>query len=160
MYLKIRWRFQFVYIALEQKGQSQHGLQSKTLLAMDFCGDFLFRVLSCIFGDRPENMSYLRDEKEREGRGGRRDRGGALVFLASLDESTVATSQALVFRCVQKELVGGVVNLFPMYTPRPRARMCESSRDGMNTLRNSAEKMPPFFMAPVFLMLKVTERRG
>lgn len=44
--------------------------------------------------------------------------------------------------------------------PRPRARMCDSSSDGMKTLRNSAEKMPPFFMAPVFLMLSVTERRG
>lgn len=44
--------------------------------------------------------------------------------------------------------------------PRPRARMCDSSSEGMKTLRNSAEKMPPFFMAPVFLMLSVTERRG
>lgn len=44
--------------------------------------------------------------------------------------------------------------------PSPRARMCDSSSEGMNTLRNSAEKMPPFFMAPVFLMLSVTERRG
>lgn len=44
--------------------------------------------------------------------------------------------------------------------PRPRARMCDSSSDGMKTLRNSAEKMPPFFIAPVFLMLRVTERRG
>lgn len=47
----------------------------------------------------------------------------------------------------------------PSY-PRPRARMCDSSSDGMKTLRNSAEKRPPFFMAPVFLMLSVTERRG
>ena len=30
----------------------------------------------------------------------------------------------------------------------------------MNTLRNSAEKIPPFFMAPLFLMLKETERLG
>lgn len=44
--------------------------------------------------------------------------------------------------------------------PSPRARMCDSSSEGMKTLRNSAEKMPPFFMAPVFLMLSVTERRG
>lgn len=51
-----------------------------------------------------------------------------------------------------------VVCFFPY--PRPRARMCESSSEGMKTLRNSAEKMPPFFMAPVFLMLSVTERRG
>lgn len=38
--------------------------------------------------------------------------------------------------------------------------MCDSSNEGMKTLRNSAEKMPPFFMAPVFLMLSITERRG
>lgn len=44
--------------------------------------------------------------------------------------------------------------------PKPTARMCDSSSDGMKTLRNSEEKMPPFFMAPVFLMLSVTERRG
>lgn len=44
--------------------------------------------------------------------------------------------------------------------PSPRATMCDSSSEGMKTLRNSAEKMPPFFMAPVFLMLSVTERRG
>lgn len=44
--------------------------------------------------------------------------------------------------------------------PSPKARMCDSSSEGMKTLRNSAEKMPPFFMAPVFLMLSVTERRG
>lgn len=44
--------------------------------------------------------------------------------------------------------------------PRPRTRMWDRSSEGMNTLRNSAEKMPPFFMAPVFLMLRVTERRG
>lgn len=44
--------------------------------------------------------------------------------------------------------------------PSPRARMCDSSNEGMKTLRNSAEKIPPFFMAPVFLMLSVTERRG
>lgn len=47
-----------------------------------------------------------------------------------------------------------------MSYPRPRARMCDSSNEGMKTLRNSAEKMPPFFMAPVFLMLSITERRG
>lgn len=67
---------------------------------------------------------------------------------------------------------GGILLLFQKKTmrsgssalgssyPRPRARMCDSSSDGMKTLRNSAEKMPPFFMAPVFLMLRVTERRG
>lgn len=44
--------------------------------------------------------------------------------------------------------------------PSPRARMWDSSSEGIKTLRNSAEKMPPFFMAPVFLMLSVTERRG
>lgn len=30
----------------------------------------------------------------------------------------------------------------------------------MKTLRNSAEKMPPFFIAPLFLILKDTERLG
>lgn len=44
--------------------------------------------------------------------------------------------------------------------PRPRARMCEMSKDGMKTLRNSAEKKPPFFMTPLFLILRDTERRG
>lgn len=44
--------------------------------------------------------------------------------------------------------------------PRPSARMCEMSKEGMNTLRNSAEKMPPSFMTPLFLILRDTERRG
>jgi len=44
--------------------------------------------------------------------------------------------------------------------PTPIARMCEMSNEGMKTLRNSAEKMPPFFMAPLFLILRDTERRG
>lgn len=44
--------------------------------------------------------------------------------------------------------------------PRPRARMCEMSKEGIKTLRNSAEKMPPFFMTPLFLILRDTERRG
>ncbi|TNN27620.1 hypothetical protein EYF80_062234 [Liparis tanakae] len=44
--------------------------------------------------------------------------------------------------------------------PSPRARMCDSSSEGMKTLRKSPEKIPPFFMAPVFLMLSDTERRG
>lgn len=30
----------------------------------------------------------------------------------------------------------------------------------MKTLRNSAEKMPPFFIAPLFLILRDTERLG
>lgn len=68
--------------------------------------------------------------------------------------------EALDQMCVQMELAEGVVSLFPMYTPRPRTRMWDRSREGINTLRNSAEKMPPFFIAPVFLMLRVTERRG
>lgn len=34
------------------------------------------------------------------------------------------------------------------------------SKEGMKTLRNSAEKMPPFFMTPLFLILRDTERRG
>lgn len=33
-------------------------------------------------------------------------------------------------------------------------------RDGMKILRNSAEKMPPFFMTPLFLILRDTERLG
>ena len=44
--------------------------------------------------------------------------------------------------------------------PSPKAKTWERRRDGMNTLRNSAEKIPPFFMAPLFLMLKETERLG
>lgn len=44
--------------------------------------------------------------------------------------------------------------------PRPIARMCEMSKEGMKTLRISAEKMPPFFMTPLFLILRDTERRG
>lgn len=38
--------------------------------------------------------------------------------------------------------------------------MCEMSKEGIKTLRNSAEKMPPFFMTPLFLILRETERRG
>lgn len=44
--------------------------------------------------------------------------------------------------------------------PSPKASTWERKRDGMKTFRNSAEKMPPFFMAPLFLMLKDTERFG
>lgn len=44
--------------------------------------------------------------------------------------------------------------------PSPRARMCEMSKEGIRTLRNSAEKIPPFFMTPLFLILRDTERRG
>lgn len=40
------------------------------------------------------------------------------------------------------------------------ASRCESSRDGRKTFRNSAEKMPPFFMTLVFLMLSVAVRFG
>lgn len=36
----------------------------------------------------------------------------------------------------------------------------DSSRDGRKTLRNSAEKIPPFFMTLVFLMLRVGARLG
>lgn len=34
------------------------------------------------------------------------------------------------------------------------------SRDGMRTLRKSAEKIPPSFMTPLLLILRDTERRG
>lgn len=44
--------------------------------------------------------------------------------------------------------------------PIPRARMCEMSKEGIKTLRNSAEKMPPFFITPLFLILRETERLG
>lgn len=44
--------------------------------------------------------------------------------------------------------------------PMPRAKMCEMRREGIKTLRNSAEKMPPFFMTPLFLILRDTERLG
>lgn len=40
------------------------------------------------------------------------------------------------------------------------ASRCESSRDGRKTFRNSAEKMPPFFITLVFLMLSVAVRFG
>lgn len=40
------------------------------------------------------------------------------------------------------------------------ARRCDSNRDGRKTLRNSAEKTPPFFMTLVFLMLRVAVRFG
>lgn len=44
--------------------------------------------------------------------------------------------------------------------PKPTARMCETSREGRNTLRNSAENMPPFFIMLVFLMLRAEDRFG
>lgn len=44
--------------------------------------------------------------------------------------------------------------------PSPKAKTWDMNRDGMKTLRNSAEKMPPFFIAPLFLILKDTERLG
>lgn len=44
--------------------------------------------------------------------------------------------------------------------PSPSARMCEMSKEGMRTLRKSEEKIPPFFMTPLFLMLRDTDRRG
>lgn len=40
------------------------------------------------------------------------------------------------------------------------ASKCERSRDGRKTFRNSAEKIPPFFMTLVFLMLSVAVRLG
>lgn len=56
-------------------------------------------------------MSYLRDQEE----GGGRRAGGTEGHTSTLSvDSTVATSQALVFSFAQKELVGGVVNLLPM----------------------------------------------
>lgn len=44
--------------------------------------------------------------------------------------------------------------------PSPMASRCESSSDGRKTLRNSAEKTPPFFMTLVFRMLSVAVRFG
>lgn len=38
--------------------------------------------------------------------------------------------------------------------------MWEISKEGMKTLRNSEEKMPPLFITPLFLILRDTERRG
>ena len=38
--------------------------------------------------------------------------------------------------------------------------MCERSREGMKTLRNSAENTPPFFITPLFLILREPERLG
>ena len=42
----------------------------------------------------------------------------------------------------------------------PKAKTWERKRDGMNTLRNSVEKIPPFLIAPLFFMLKETECLG
>ena len=44
--------------------------------------------------------------------------------------------------------------------PNPMASRWDSRRDGRKTLRNSAEKMPPFFMTLVFRMLSVGARFG
>ena len=60
----------------------------------------------------------------------------------------------------QQVLAEGALSRFPMQMPSPKAKTWERKRDGMNILRNSAEKIPPFFMAPLFLMLKETERLG
>lgn len=64
----------------------------------------------------PENMSYLRDGEGKRGQAGQREERRAFFsrqqnFLQQL----LATSQALFFSFgFQKELAGGVVNLFPM----------------------------------------------
>ena len=57
-------------------------------------------------------------------------------------------------------LVEGMLSHFAMQIPSPKAKTWERKRDGMNTLRNSVEKIPPFFMASLFLMLKETEHLG
>lgn len=44
--------------------------------------------------------------------------------------------------------------------PSPMASRWDSSSDGRKTLRNSAEKMPPFFMTLVLRMLSVGARFG
>lgn len=44
--------------------------------------------------------------------------------------------------------------------PSPMASRWDSRRDGRKTLRNSAEKTPPFFITLVFLMLSVVVRFG
>ena len=44
--------------------------------------------------------------------------------------------------------------------PSPMASRWDSSSDGRKTLRNSAEKMPPFFMTLVLRMLSVGVRFG
>jgi len=57
-------------------------------------------------------------------------------------------------------LMQGFRVLFKCTHPRPTARMCERTSEGRKTLRNSAEKIPPFFITLVFLMLSVLERFG
>lgn len=47
-----------------------------------------------------------------------------------------------------------------MYTPSPTASMWEMINDGRNSFRKSAERMPPFFMTLVFLMLREVRRLG
>lgn len=76
------------------------------------------------------------------------------VTVCFLYSQNVALEGRINYTCVKCGCV-----LRSVY-PRPRTRMWDRSSEGINTLRNSAEKMPPFFMAPDFLMLRVTERRG
>lgn len=65
----------------------------------------------------PENMLYLRDEEEGKQRqaGQRRTDGRSPPHSSTAFSST---HQHFSGTCLQaqKELVGGVVNLFPMYT--------------------------------------------
>lgn len=44
--------------------------------------------------------------------------------------------------------------------PSPTASMWEMINDGRNSFRKSAERMPPFFMTLVFLMLREVRRLG
>ena len=53
------------------------------------------------------------------------------------------------------------LNVFKIRThPRPMASTWDMSREGRKSLRNSAEKIPPFFMTLVFLMLRGLIRLG
>lgn len=62
--------------------------------------------------------------RERGSGGSRGGETGVLLTTAKLSPTTRGHFSGTFLQFgVQKELAGGVVNLFPMYTPSPRARM-------------------------------------
>lgn len=63
------------------------------------------------------------------------------------------SSVPAILYCYLSNKIGSFLTCHKPY-PNPRARMWERRREGMNTLRNSAENTPPFFIAPVFLILR------
>lgn len=72
----------------------------------------------CIFLNFPENISYLRWGRRGEGRRSRRGRGRSRRAFSSQQPELPPTTRLprhFSFRFgIQKELAGGVVNLFPM----------------------------------------------